>query len=302
MDIQYQIIFILAGNQTTAKHAFFIILHENMKLFKSLTVIKISLLCNIFLFSCSFQIEHNKSNADMQEPNLVAPNKTSSDEGRNEILDPNGFFVFFEQFMFNEDFQRERVKFPIVVNGSKIDDVKQWRNQDLYKYQEFIPALFSDTLDGFFSNPLETKIDLYIPDFRKQKAKKYGFKKIDNLWYLTGVEPTKITDLPDQEFVNFLVQFSTDSIFQKQHIRFPMKDSFLSDEYEIESKLIHSADWQFMKMADGINNLMVLSIINSKSSYRTIVYRGNENGIFCQSFFVKKNDAWFLYEMSDFSM
>ena len=213
------------------------------------------------------------------------------------------FVDFFYKFMWDKEFQKSRVLFPIKKNGIEIKTSEEWRYLPFYTESEYIPTLTSDTLSIFDKDVILESTKMYIIDFKKDIVETFVFEKVNKNWHLKNSDKTTFTNLPDFDFINFLTQFSNDSIFQIKSISFPLTESFTDsdNDYEIVTKTLKQEDWKFWLLDDDINRLMILSNIQTENKYRNIFLRGVENGIWLKLTFERINENWKLIKLEDYS-
>jgi hypothetical protein len=234
----------------------------------------------------------------------------STDKDRNiveiksiEINGDTSFLEFFDKFMWDREFQQSRVIFPIQLKDNDIKSSEEWRHITFYTENEYIPTLTSDTLSIFDKDVKLESAKMFIVDFKNEIAESYAFEKVNKNWYLKNSKKATFADLPDLDFINFLTKFSKDSIFQIKSISFPITESFADsdNDYETATKTIKQEDWKFWKLTDDINQLMILSNIQTDNKYRNIFFRGVENGIWVKYTFEKINGNWKLIRIEDYS-
>lgn len=252
-------------------------------------------LSTILLLSCNS--EKTQKNETTEKDSSIVEIKSTEIKGDTSFLD------FFEKFMWDKEFQQSRVLFPIQQNGNEIKTSEEWRHLPFYTQSEYIPTLTSDTLSIFDKDVNLESIGMFIIDFKKDIAESFAFEKVNKNWHLKSSEKTTFVNLPNNEFFDFLTKFSNDSIFQINHITFPLTESFADSDkdYETVTRTIKSTDWKFWKLTDDINRLMVLSNIQKDNKYRNIFFRGVENGIWVKYTFEKINNDWKLIRLEDYS-
>lgn len=237
-------------------------------------------------------------------------NKSTSGNSRSifkssfpEISNDSLFFDFFEHFMWDQEFQKSRVKVPFLLEGKTVKTAEEWKHLPFYSSSPYISMLSSDTL-SLIERDVQTKeTDLFIVNFERDHADKFAFKNSDGHWYLQGLETIHSESIPDKAFILFLKSFSTNAVFQKKHIAFPLSTSFADsdNDYKTVSKTISSEDWAFWKLSDEINKLLILSNIQSDNKFRNIFIRGVDNGIWLKYTFEKRNDDWTLIKIEDYT-
>ncbi|MCL9770417.1 DUF4348 domain-containing protein [Flavobacterium sp. HXWNR69] len=202
-------------------------------------------------------------------------------------IDTTSFMEFFESFIFDKRLQKSNKDYSIDYN--------------FFSSKDFIAYLNSDTLSVFEDKNLSDEQGLIILDFKKGKNLKYKFEKINNKWTFSGSNAISINSLSEKKFVDFLMKFSKDSIYQKSHILFPLVDYSLDDDYEIISQKIEKGKWNHFNLVEEIESLLFLANIDSNNNFRNIYYRGNDNGILIKLTFKKVNNNWFLVKTEDYS-
>lgn len=213
------------------------------------------------------------------------------------------FFEFFEKFMWDKEFQISRVRFPIQEFGNMIVTLESWEHLPFYTEEAYIPGLSSDTLRLMDKDVEGEIIVLFRFDHKNRSADKFDFRKVDRNWHLLSMDRVSNEEVPDYEFVDHIIRFSNDSIFQVDHIAFPLSMSFADsdNDYETARKTIEAEDWKFWKLIDDINGLMILSNIETMSRFRNISFRGVENGIWSKYTFEKIDEKWMLIRLEDYS-
>jgi len=249
----------------------------------------------ILLLSCNSE-KTSKNESTDKDRNIVEIKST-------EINGDTSFLDFFEKFMWDREFQQSRVVFPIQLKDIDIKTSKEWRYLTFYTQNEYIPTMTSDTLSVFDKEVKLEFTKMFIVDFKKEIAESFAFEKVNKNWYLKNSNKTTFANLPDLDFINFLTKFSKDSIFQIKSISFPIKESFADsdNDYETATKTIKQDDWKFWKLTADINQLMILSIIQTDNRYRNIFFRGVENGIWVKYTFERINGNWKLIRLEDYS-
>jgi hypothetical protein len=202
-------------------------------------------------------------------------------------IDTTAFMEFFESFIFDKRLQ----------NSNKDNSI----DYNFFSTKDFVAYLNSDTLSVFEEKNVSERQDLIILDFKKGKNLKYKFENIDNKWTFSGSNTISINSLSEKKFVDFLMKFSKDSIYQKSHILFPLEDYSLDDDYETISQKIEKEKWNHFNLVEEIESLLFLANIDSNNNVRNIYYRGNDNGILVKLTFKRVNSEWFLVKTEDYS-
>lgn len=257
---------------------------------RSLNIIILTFL----IISCGSQ-KAKETRLQQKDSTIVEANKTDT----VDIF----FMDFFENFMWDNEFQKSRIVFPYRQDNKNITISQNWKHLSFYTESEYIPILNSDTVSLFDKDVETITIGLSIVNFKMKAITNYNFKKIENKWFLLSSENLSIKSAPDFEFIDFLTTFSNDSCFQINHTIFPLPESYTDSEkdYETVETTIQQNDWKHIELIDFVNSLMVLSNIDRESKYRNIFYRGVENGIWVKFTFERINENWKLIKLEDYS-
>ena len=103
-------------------------------------------------------------------------------------------------------------------------------------------------------------------------------------------------------FVDFIEKFSSDSVFQKKHISYPLKVSNVSrEDDETNVSFINEKEWLYNNICDTEMGGEEVNVkINEKNN--AVEVRGKESGLNIDFLFKKVDDQWLLYEIADYSM
>ena len=124
--------------------------------------------------------------------------------------------------MYDEAFQKKRVEFPIIVDNDTIKSVSEWTRLLFYLNSSYIPILHFDTTTYFEKDIKDLKVEMNILNFFNSESYNYNFVKKNNSWNLVNINTKPINECADYEFIEFLMKFSSDSIYQVDHTTFPL--------------------------------------------------------------------------------
>uniref|UniRef100_UPI004049E7BE DUF4348 domain-containing protein n=1 Tax=Flavobacterium sp. TaxID=239 RepID=UPI004049E7BE len=265
---------------------------------------KTTLLIILILF-CACKSDKNTTNSKSEEPqkDLITNPIMAEIEHDLPLVDDSLFFIFFELFMWNAEFQKSRIVFPFQKENVQILKAENWEYLPFYTENDFIPVLQSDSINLNDRQIAESKIGLHVLNANLTTGIRYDFEKKDKKWFLLNATSVSIQEVPDFEFLEFLTTFSKDTIYQISHISFPLSQSVsdYDNNYETLETAVLKEDWQHIPLADYLENLMVLSDLDETSKYRIIVFKGIENGISVKYTFNKINGQWMLTHHEDLS-
>lgn len=241
--------------------------------------------------------EKNQKSETPDKDSSVVEMKNTENGGDTSFLD------FFEKFMWDKEFQQSRVLYPIQQHGNEIKTSKEWRYLPFYTQSGYIPTLASDTISIFEKDVNLGSTEMFVIDFDKNFAESFAFEKVNNNWHLKKCKKTTFANLPDVDFIDFLIEFSNDSVFQINNISFPLIESFADpdNDYETATKAIKQDEWKFWKLTNDTNRLLLLSSIQKDNKYRNIFFRGVNNGIWVKYTFERIKGSWKLTRLEDYS-
>lgn len=252
------------------------------------------IISTLLVFSCGSQ-KSKEIKQQLKDSSIVVTNKSATVDTL--------FMDFFEEFMWNKEFQKSRIVFPYKQGNKTISSSQNWKHLPFYTESEYIPILNSDTVRLFDIDVKTNSIGLFIVNFERTDVTCYNFKKVENKWFLLSSENLKVENAPDFEFIDFLKKYSNDSVFQINHTVFPLSESYADSDkdYETANTTINLKDWKHVKLVGFADKLVVLSNIEINNNYRNIFYRGVENGIWIKFTFEKINNDWKLIRLEDYS-
>ena len=111
----------------------------------------------------------------------------------------------------------------------------------------------------------------------------------------------------DNNFNDFIEKFSTDTAFQLNRTRFPLKTRWYDSDNDRDSLIykerseFEMIDFRKKKSIGRYDQWEQKIVFNKKNASATIKFRGIENGIMVDYLFAKINEAWMLIEIVDSS-
>lgn len=109
----------------------------------------------------------------------------------------------------------------------------------------------------------------------------------------------------DNDFNDFIVKFSTDSVFQLSRTKFPLKISWHEIEQDTviykDKSTFEVIDFRTKKSTGTLDQWEQEIVIDKNNKSATIEIRGIENGIFIDYLFEKINGQWMFIEIDDSS-
>jgi hypothetical protein len=233
-------------------------------------------------------------------PETYIPEKHSTSE--NELL-----FDFLYGFGYNTTFQLSRIKFPLsVYSSSGVDSIigENWLHDPLFVKKECLTHFIQGHKNDFkFDIDIGDELKFYwiYPDQGLRKA--YCFKRDTGEWFLHKIEYSDLGKDYTNDFVAFYANFLQDSVFQKDHIVFPLVVNTYYDApdemFKDTTYSIAKTNWHILS-SDSIMNFEYSWSKNTKFGDKQMIFlNGNDNGIYEEYYFEKINNEWFLVLYND---
>lgn len=249
--------------------------------------------------SSNSKTKQTPTNLD-QEP--VIENSISEEEVQNS---PDySFDNFLTNFGFDPVFQKSRISFPLEFNNKTrvtyIDSLN-WKKDPLFTNLEAI----TDVSNGLNSKITDEAVFSWIYT-RSAESKNYFFKKVDKKWFLVKINLTKDTIENSSEiFYTFLGRFCSDSTFQVQRIKFPIKITYLDEDYEAVTESTTLEKWRYMNVYYNCDSIATtynnFEMQFADTDERILYIEGVGNGINAFLKFKRIENKWMLIESNDSS-
>lgn len=267
----------------------------------------LSLLLMLALASCKSATEKEEkrgtSRSAVESAHEVVAQVPSEPDEDLERKEPSETFMgFFENFMWNEEYQKSRIEIPLTFNGRVINSANEWEYKGFYATKAFIPILLTDSITYYEKDIAGADVKMSVASFENQHVENFIFSKQDNNWILKEVDSDSIGALSDFDFIRFLEKFSTDTSYQVEHVNFPIPNYYADPDkdYETVYDSISIEDWSHINVVEQIEGLMTLNR-GTNSNIRDIFFRGVENGIYVYYRFLKVEGEWKLVKLEDYS-
>ena len=240
-----------------------------------------------------------------QRPNKQANTENYEESIRQTIMDDlklcqdtlvdKCFDDFIYKFTCDKEFQLTR-------NRVDLDLSKLYECHAVYDYAFYFFNSFNIP-DKEFEIDLTNEKYLSILNPTENKKTTLSFKKIGGRWFLTEIKTIKFDFNNVVDFEAFLYQFSIDSVFRKEHIKFPLKYEYADYENDYETKTDYLTEENVFKYDFFSKSNLIFFHSNKISNEKRILIflRGIDNGWNTLYYFNKFNDTWKLIEESDYS-
>lgn len=282
---------------------------------KQKTAFSIALLALTMVFACKERAPRQQADDSPVSPDLVADSVLAEgdtlllDEEVAEVAMPAAVDELFDDFVFLFDqsnrVQRSRVLFPLAVtaDGDTVAslDRRSWQHLYLFFQKDFCTALYN--FKGQMSLAESTQgqwaevEQIYL---HQRQIHQYHFDR-DSVgqWFLTaeqrmGFEASELGD-----FLDFYREFSTDSIFQRQHLSSSIRYVTRDDE-ELEEEPLQGtiSDDQWFEFAPELPRDVITNIRYGQTydypNQIVMEMRGIANGLQVLLVFQRQAGEWRL--------
>ncbi|MCR4808263.1 MAG: DUF4348 domain-containing protein [Prevotella sp.] len=248
----------------------------------------------------------DSSSADSLAPDSLMPDaqeqiieSTVMERTADELFDD---FVF--NFAANRRLQMQRIEFPLPsvhLNGNT-ETVRreQWHMEHFFMRQDYYTLLFDN------EEQMEAVSDTSVCEavverilLNAHTIKRFVFRRKQGLWKLTSLQNTELGASHNASFLSFYERFSTDSLFQAQHladvIRFSAPDP--DNDFETMDGVITPETWQAFVPdlpQNTIYNIVYGRQPVTESPRKLFIIRGIANDSQVELDFERRGQQWFL--------
>ena len=227
------------------------------------------------------------------------------------VIDDGYFDDFIYTFATDEQFQRERIKFPLPVynlDEALYIEEDEWQHDELFLSEDYYTLLFDkeDDMDLIADTAVHSvQFEwIYLKDM---VMKKYYFERVEGMWVLEAVNQRQIDNEKNDDFIHFYEKFANDNIFQEQHIKNPLTFITLDpdDEFSILETFIDAKQWlAFCPVlpVEKLTNINYGQEGNDHSVEKILKISGVGSGYSNLLYFRKVRNKWELYRFEDTSV
>jgi len=226
----------------------------------------------------------------------VAETEDSLESSKETLAVDEYFEDFITSFRYHGKFRIARCG---VVGGIGMVNIGK---SPLYDYAFY---LYNSHEEPEYYNDLTNEKYLSILKPTENKKMNLRFDKINGRWFMVEIKNLEFDFNHTANFEAFIYQFSTDSIFRNEHIKFPLKYSFIRDNengYQEKTDYLTKENVFQYNFFDKGDFVFFYDNENSDESRMLLHMRGYENGISNYYYFEKFDDTWQLIEFIDYSL
>ena len=227
---------------------------------------------------------------------------------------PDNLDGTFDDFVYtyasDKQFQLRRTTFPLpfVQDGRRTSIPRsQWAHDALYTELEFYNMIFDSEADMEYEK--KTDVDsvyvawLYLD---RQEARRYHFRRKGGQWMLENIEEASFKGSPNADFLRFFHRFCNDSVYQRAHIKSPLKfvTTDPDDDFKVMEAFISVDQWFAFRPLlpkDKMTNICYGQPYRATSREKVVTFRGIGSGYNNTLFFTRHDGSWRLSAFEDLS-
>lgn len=228
---------------------------------------------------------------------------------------PDNLDETFDDFVYtyasDKQFQHHRTHFPLSYTKDSVQKSilrEEWVHDALYTEQEFYNMLFDSEADMDYEK--KTDVDaVYVAwlFLDKQKTRRYHFHRDEQgRWMLQNIEEVSLKGNPNEDFLRFFHKFCNDSVYQRAHVRSPLKfvTTDPDDDFKVMEAFISVDQWFAFRPSlpkDKMTNICYGQPYSAAAWQKIVTIRGIGSGYNNTLFFTRDKGSWRLSAYEDLS-
>lgn len=147
----------------------------------------------------------------------------------------------FDDFLFAFTHSRtlfyKRIKYPLALtaDGETASlSTKNFHTEFAFLEDEYYTVLYGDT-NQIGQEYADSVVRVERVDLDERSVRQFRFDRTDGKWMLTAVKDFGFADSDLDDFLTFYSRFSSDSVFQSEHISQPLSISIVDPEDDVSS-------------------------------------------------------------------
>lgn len=268
----------------------------------------------LFLVSCAGEkggrqrVETSPAETEVMTDTLLAEEEEWFEAVERKSAADGLFEDFLLNFSTDSSFQCQRVVFPLsLVGGEAGRQVlpEEWMSTSPFNGLESYVTLYDseEELEMEKDTSLQAVEVEYI-HATGERVCSYDFVRKENRWNLTGIKEHALSEYANGEFVSFLLQFVSDSLFQSRHVSDPLSIATIDpeDDFNILEATIDAEQWASFAPpmpGGGLVNINYGQRCRKRAGMKIVMLKGVGNGYCNALYFRKHGDRWMLTRYED---
>ncbi len=221
----------------------------------------------------------------------------------------------FDDFIFNyasdENLQRRRTVFPLPYYDNETSrkiEKEEWQHDPLFSQQSCYTLLFDDEEQmELVGDTSLVSVQVEWISLQTSILKKYYFERKQGKWMLEAINRCLLEQDDNTGFVDFYTRFATDSLYQTNHICYPLQFVTIDpdDEFSILETTLDVNQWMAFRPVmptEYLTNINYGQRNDKQSSGKIMKVNGIGNGYSNLFYFRKREGEWELYKYEDTSI
>lgn len=273
-------------------------------------------ICSLLFVSCKGRLSREEAKellSVMADSALVFDSAYDDDvEAVPEVYEEELFDDFIFNFSTDEQLQKERIQFPLVViseSGTDTIPSDQWEHDELFNLRNYYTLLFDKEEDmDLIGNIDIDSVSIEWINIPEKLIKQYDFRRDNGRWALNAIVKRQLEKADNTNFLSFFYRFSTDSLYQARMVRRPLKFITIDpdDDFSIIETTLDVNQWFAFKPdlpVGKLTNIDYGQMNKSTSNRKILALKGLDNGFSNLLYFRRKSgNDWELYKFEDISM
>ncbi len=244
-------------------------------------------------------------NTATKTDSMTVKKDTAKTVSPTDTLKPTAADGFFDDFIYEfrerDDFQKQRIKFPLahIVDGK--DEpiaLKDWKHDRLPADDNIHAMLFDDAQSmNKVKDAAITHIYIDIVKLKDSRVKQYHFTKENGCWLLSRIDEHPLSQNANCDFYAFYADFAGKPEFQQNHIENPFYfKTYDPDAMQIIEGVLDVVQWDDFKPELPTDALICTNYATSlsPSGERILLFTDSSGGMSSTLSFKKKEQTWRL--------
>ncbi len=269
---------------------------------------------------CSSCSEQKKQQQTSQEAEIltdtVFPEEEICPEAEEEepveAVPDGSFFDFVYIFATDSLFQRTRIVFPLpyyyLDEALRIEEAG-WEYDPLFFDQSYYTLLFDqeEEMELAEDDDEHTSVQVEWWFLNTQQVKRYYFERKEGFWILEAINVRPVEEDRQENFGDFFARFATDSLFQGERVRQPLKFVTVDpdDDFSIFETTLDLEQWYAFRPplpSERLSNINYGQHNEDRAATKIVALKGIGNGFSNILYFHRKRGEWELYKFEDASI
>lgn len=217
------------------------------------------------------------------------------------------FNDFFYTFVTDPRFQESRVCFPLRSSGSRSHAVgrSEWGEKSPFGQAEYFSMIYDRDRDmSLQKDTTLRRVSVEWIYLNSGHAVSYNFRKQEGRWMLADYDEAPLSHSPHGGFMEFYARFSSDTLFQAESIRFPLRLVTRSEGDEEGGEMeLTPDDWdrfrEEMPLPAGVMTNINYGQPALSENRKILLVEGLSNSLFVKYKFDHTDGRWTLYEVEN---